>query len=430
MKNLTIEIFEFYELFIKKLFNFNRKFYHFTLIKKIMISLFFLLPWAMMIGRTLADLIVVIIFLTFLIRSTFFIKWNWLKNKWLIFSFIFWILGLVSSLYSFSPEQSFLNGLVWIRFPIFAVASIYWLLDEKDIRYLILINSFLITIVIILISFSEITYFIIINNYLSITKLIWPFDNPLVGNYITRLGLPIFLLSIYLTFNSKLLLKLISISFLLIYSFVILLAGYKVGILSSFIASLILLYFIKVKLKEFLYFSAIILLFLVLFFYFNQYLIQKFFLVFLKSSDYGWTHNSLLQYSLIWKTGLNYFFENIIIGMGPTNFQNFFLLNDVSEYISEHPHNHYIQAFTETGIFGGIAYVSFVIFMVYQTTKKALPENKLDDFFNIIPLAISISLFWPLANSFDLYGQQQNSYLWYMIVIALSINHLNDNEKN
>ena len=41
----------------------------------------------------------------------------------------------------------------------------------------------------------------------------------------------------------------------------------------------------------------------------------------------------------------------------------------------------------------------------------------------------SICIFWPFANNYDLFGQQQNSYLWYVISILLVSNSLNKQDK-
>ena len=70
-----------------------------------------------------------------------------------------------------------------------------------------------------------------------------------------------------------------------------------------------------------------------------------------------------MQYLGQWKTGIIVFFDNPIIGIGPTNVQNYLSENLIVNYDpfknNEHPHNHYIQAFAETGLIGGFYILQF-----------------------------------------------------------------------
>ena len=64
-----------------------------------------------------------------------------------------------------------------------------------------------------------------------------------------------------------------------------------------------------------------------------------------------------------------------------------------------------------------------IIIISYKNTKI---ENKLIE--SLITKGIfltSICIFWPFANNYDLYGQQQNEYLWYVISIILVSHQFN-----
>ena len=111
-----------------------------------------------------------------------------------------------------------------------------------------------------------------------------------------------------------------------------------------------------------------------------------------------------------------------MLGVGPTNVQNYLESNLIKNFdpykISEHPHNHYIQAFAETGIIGGLAYIGIFISISYNLYKKTNYCYSFMD--NLIIRSIfvtSICLFWPFANNYDLFGQQQNAFLWYILSI-------------
>ena len=51
--------------------------------------------------------------------------------------------------------------------------------------------------------------------------------------------------------------------------------------------------------------------------------------------------------------------------------------------------------------------------------------NEIDDLISKSVFISSICIFWPFANNYDLFGQQQNSYLWYVISIILVSHGLN-----
>ena len=64
-----------------------------------------------------------------------------------------------------------------------------------------------------------------------------------------------------------------------------------------------------------------------------------------------------------------------------------------------------------------------IIITSFKNTKK---ENILID--NLINKGIFVTcicIFWPFANNYDLYGQQQNAYLWYIISIILVSHQFN-----
>ena len=145
---------------------------------------------------------------------------------------------------------------------------------------------------------------------------------------------------------------------------------------------------------------------------------------------YNLTNSSLLQYIGLWKTGIIVFVDNYFLGIGPTNVQNYLAENLIINFDpyknSEHPHNHFIQAFAETGFIGGIIYclmVYHIILKIFKSTEVStynrnctLPQSA---------FIASICLLWPFANTHDLFGQQQNAFLWYCLSIYLVIAKIN-----
>ena len=59
----------------------------------------------------------------------------------------------------------------------------------------------------------------------------------------------------------------------------------------------------------------------------------------------------------------------------------------------------------------------FIIIKSYQNTL--VHNNSVDNLVRQGIFITSICVMWPLANNYDLFGQQQNAYLWYVISIIL-----------
>jgi len=248
----------------------------------------------------------------------------------------------------------------------------------------------------------------------------WPFGNPLNGPFIHRVGIIFFAFS-FLVLFSKINYKLIAIIFITLSIFFSLLTGHRLGNFSFIIILAICCFWPKFNIKK--SFAIIISFCIILSLYFS-YNIDKLDRYFFDILNF--TNSSLLQYLGLWKTGIIVFLDNFIIGVGPTNVQNYLEIGIIQNFDpyknSEHPHNHYIQAFAETGFIGGLIYCLIIynlINEIYSSTKK-----NLSPLFLILTQAAfisSICLLWPFANTYDLFGQQQNAYLWYCISIYLVI---------
>ena len=121
---------------------------------------------------------------------------------------------------------------------------------------------------------------------------------------------------------------------------------------------------------------------------------------------------------------MNAFILNPLIGVGPTNVQNYLelgLIQNFDPYFNnEHPHNHYIQAFAETGFLGGVFYCLMILNIIKSLYLKI---NKNYNSKNYILLSsvfyCSVCLFWPFSNTYDLFGQQQNGFLWYCLSLYM-----------
>ena len=96
----------------------------------------YLLPLLLVFSRSLADVTIVLISLLFLYYSYKKIGWHWVKERWFCFALIFTIYCLtINSAMSIEPTETLAYSLFFIRWPIFAMALSYWILnDTKSLK--------------------------------------------------------------------------------------------------------------------------------------------------------------------------------------------------------------------------------------------------------------------------------------------------------
>ena len=91
----------------------------------------YLLPLLLVFSRSLADITIVLISFLFLYHSHKKIGWHWIKEKWFCFALIFTIYCMViNSAMSIKPTDTLAYSFFFIRWPIFAMALSYWILND------------------------------------------------------------------------------------------------------------------------------------------------------------------------------------------------------------------------------------------------------------------------------------------------------------
>ena len=94
-----------------------------------------------MVERSPADIWLLVLTIAFLIRSIFKRNGAWLRAFWVKASFLFLAVCMVSSAASVMPSYAFSEGLAWFRFPLFAMATAFWLGTDKRLLYAMLIST-------------------------------------------------------------------------------------------------------------------------------------------------------------------------------------------------------------------------------------------------------------------------------------------------
>ena len=155
-------------------------------------------PFILLIERTPADVWLSICVIGFLVNSFHTKDFTWLRFFWVRATFTFWGCCLFSSALSSLPVHSMAEAFIWIRFPLFAMATCFWLAKDPRLLYAMVASTFFGMIAMGFILLAEL---IIIGQQGG--RLSWPYGDLVPGNYLTKVGMPALLMLIATAVSSK-----------------------------------------------------------------------------------------------------------------------------------------------------------------------------------------------------------------------------------
>lgn len=448
---------------------FNKK--SFSLIEFILL-LTVPIPVLLTTGPFLPDLFLtlsVVLFIYYLFREE---KINYfIKNKFFIFFFSFWIILLISSFLG-SPENyfwSFKSSLAYIRFGIFVTLLMFISEHFKDFKTY-LIKSCVIALSICIISglyqilTVRIDYIIEVYNLFKNTgadnfkdhfgsigpthmnRITLPFSDWMVaGSLIMRL-FPIAIMIILISKNiSKKNQVLINIFFILSL-ITVLLSGERASFI-LFVFQIIIFFILSKRLRNFFKFSLIFCIFIgSIFMYFDP--ISKGRMITQTMDNFKGTTSLIKKKYIIseahekhfvgaWKI----FLDNKIFGAGLKGYRyecynNKKYNNNEDIICSSHPHNTLMQFISELGIIGTLFYITIfsyvcwnlIIFFSRIYFKKAEPTRD-DEIKMLAYLSFFITL-WPLTTSGSFFNNWL-SIIYYLPLFLILKDYKNiSNEKN
>ena len=88
-------------------------------------------PFILLIERSPADVWLSVLAIAFVTRSILKRDAAWLRVVWVKACFLFLAACMLSSMVSAMPSYAFSEGLAWFRFPLFAMATAFWLGTDK-----------------------------------------------------------------------------------------------------------------------------------------------------------------------------------------------------------------------------------------------------------------------------------------------------------
>ena len=370
-------------------------------------------PFFLLIERTPGDVYISIIALTFLIRSLKKRDCVWLKFFWVKSVLIFWGFCLLSAAMSPNPSYALGEAFIWIRFPLFAMATAFWLGVDKRL----LLLMFFSTASAILLMCGILAAEMATEGFKS--RLSWPYDDLVPGNYLAKVGLPVIVFSTSLFLFLKGSKSLLSSGFCLLVIGMTMMTGERINFLITLFAVLLAIFIWETSWKKrFFYITVVsalpILIFAIIPSTFDRFAISFFNqLPLYKGSPY---YDAMAPAWLIFQ-------QSPTLGIGPGNFR--YLCADLIQPelgypCHNHPHNFYLQILSETGSLGFVSAVIFIGSIIVKCFgAMATSRHVLYSVAWVIPFA----LFWPIRSSADFFGQWNNIFLWSAVALALAVAH-------
>ncbi len=416
------------------------------------------LPLFFLTGPFLTDLFICLIGIMFIVTA---LKKNILRdyiyNRFTFIFLIFYVIILLSSLWSDFIFLSLESSLFYFRFLFFSLGTFYILSKFKNSLYYF--SIFFLCIYIFIIFDGFIQYYIGFDLFgfekPSLNRLSGPFNDELIlGGVVSRFYPLATLCIIYLNSKIKFNFLLLFILFTLAVLSIVLHSGERTALFLLLMSIIIMIFTIKkisFKSSLILLFSICLILFIM--FFLNSD-IRKRIIDTTYNQIYPYDREansgiicantpekckrSLIMFSVNhhghYLTGIKMFFDKPIIGHGPKTFREKCEFDKFKTYsgCSTHPHNMYIQLASETGIFGLIIPICLFIFVTFNLFKLFIfkflnRELFLSDFKICLLISFFITLF-PLAPSGNIFNNYV-SFIYYLpLGFFLYFNFIENNE--
>jgi O-antigen ligase len=385
------------------------------------LHIFWLLgPFILLIERSPADAWLTLLALAFVLRVVWRRETGWLKPFWVRAGFAFWGVCLLSAAVSSDPAYALGEAFVWIRFPLFAMASVFWLGRDRRLLYAMLLATALGLVMMCGILTAE----ILIEGQKG-GRLSWPYGDLVPGNYLAKVGLPAFTIIVALAVSAEKKLASLSGILALITLFFSLVTGERINFLIRACVGMLAGLVWRPKWRRYLVLVAVEVLAVVIAFHALPEMGNRYVNTFIEQLPTG----AQSPYYRAMMPGIKAFETAPGLGIGTGNFRNMcpqIIADEPNLDCHPHPHNFYIQLAGETGIVGLMFGIAFLGAIIWRCLKAGWRHPNV-----VLATAwvIPFGLFWPIASSADFFGQWNNIFLWSTVALALSAVNLADAEE-
>ena len=369
-------------------------------------------PFFLLIERSPADAWLSILGLAFALRSLCQRDGAWILHGWVGATFVFWFVCLLSASLSSTPAYSLGEAMSWFRFPLFAMATAFWLGRDQRIFYAMLLSIGIGMMLMTGILAAE----MLVEGQKN-GRLTWPYGDLVPGNYLAKAGLPAFCVMVALAVGAKgktsfVMGALASSSLALS-----VLAGERINIIIRVCAGVLAGISWKFSWVRFMLVAAVFSASILTVFVFKGNMEGRFTTAILHDLPTG----SSSDYYRVMGGGVMAFLDTPLLGIGTANYRNLCpdILAEGSAFrCDNHPHNFYIQMLAETGILGFAAGLFMISAMVIRLFRvgRANKQNVVAATAYIVPLG----LFFPLQSTADFFGQWNNIFLWSAVALSMA----------
>ena len=369
-------------------------------------------PLILLIERSPADAWLTICALTFAVRAVLRREGSWLKVFWVRAVFAFWGVCLLSAALSELPAYSLGEAFIWIRFPLFAMASCFWLARDKRLLYAMMGMTILGMVIMTGILTAEV---LIVGQQGG--RLSWPYGDLVPGNYLAKAGLPAFCVLVALAVSGYRQVNGAAafISFATIILSVI--TGERINFLIRACGGMLAGLLWRPKSSRYACLILIEVLAVLTVFVASPNIGNRFIDSFIEQLP----SHSESPYYRVMNSGIVAFETAPVLGIGTANYR--ILCPDIMQEQANgachpHPHNYYIQIAAETGTIGlvfGCMMIGAILWKTAQTSLKGR-EHVITATAFVVPLGF----FFPVQSTADFFGQWNNIFMWSAIGLVLA----------
>ena len=369
-------------------------------------------PFILLIERSPADLWVSLIAIIFVVRAIVRKEGWWLRKFWVRMAFLFWGACIVSAALSTLPAYSLGEAFAWFRFPVFAMATVFWLGQDRRLLYMMILSTGTGMLAMCGILTAEI--FIVGPQG---GRLSWPYGDLVPGNYLARVGLPAFVVAVALATSYVNNIARVGAIVALLSIVLSVMTGERINFLIRACSGMIASLAWRPKIWRVLFIVAVELMAVVVVLKTRPDLGNRYVEQFLDNLP---THVESPYYRAM-APGVMAFDQEPSFGIGPGTLRHLCSKvtgGSISVDCHPHPHNYYIQMLGEVGIIGFLTGVLFLGSIIWTCAKPALHDRN-----NVVVATMWIvpfGLFWPIASTADFFGQWNNIFMWSAVAVALA----------
>ncbi len=405
---------------MSQLFNFLRSYIFRSYdLRSLNIVLFSFLPFSLLFSRTVSEILISLICLSFLYVVVRQGQWRDCITGSVGVLLIIWIvLNLVVSPQAINPESSFTRSLLWIRFVLlFAAVSLWLIRSVDDLR--IVGTLWALTL-----GWVMLDGFVQLATNVSLsgqerpgTRLTGPLDRPNIGTFVAKLSFPAVVMAVLIGRDAAWPLRrwaALGLWVAVAYVFVILSGERSITMLTC-VAVFCILGFLVLFVPAWRLRALGMAIYAILSFvglsWFSPTVSQRAELFITHTRDF-WSS----IYGQLFEAGLRIWMDNPITGVGLKGFREFKPAAESDDlYGHLHPHNIYIEWLCETGLTGFIGFVTFVM-VVTLPVMRLITAGVHDRLVGLLLAGGLIVLLFPVAVTQSFFSNWSAMLFW----IALS----------